>query len=181
MRVRLVTVLAGLVAVAGLAGAGLIAVAASGSAAASGAAASAGASGRYSSCPSSDRKVPGTEVSARTSELVPPGADGVLLCRYRGLNPSSKRFRLITSDKIKKSSTVLHISKQLNALPPMVGVYSCPADFDSLIVAFFHYRGAPDQVVTLDTGGCEAVANGQLRRTAARASGLVHELESLTR
>jgi hypothetical protein len=137
----------------------------------------------YSSCPSSDRTVPATRLPAADSELVPAGARGVLLCRYAGLNPPAKRSSLVASKQVGKAATVAELSRQLNALPRQVGVFSCPDDTGAMIVAYFHYRGASDDVVSVQTSGCELVSNGHVHRTAALAHGpqLLGELEAMTR
>jgi hypothetical protein len=138
---------------------------------------------KFVSCPGSDRTVAHPQAPGAGGELVPTGTTGVLLCRYRGLNPSAKRFRLIASDNVSRASTVAHLRAELDALRPSTGVFACPFDSNALIVAYFHYTGASDDVITVDTSGCELVSNGRVRRTASLAPGpqLVRELEALTR
>jgi hypothetical protein len=137
----------------------------------------------YASCPRSDRTVPTSKLPGARGELVPAGSTGVLLCRYRGLNPYSKRFSLLASKKVSKSATVAELSTQLDALPRQAGVFACPDDSGTLIVAYFHYRSGPDDVVSVQTSGCGLVSNGHVHRTAALTTGqnLVRELESMTR
>lgn len=138
---------------------------------------------RFASCPRSDRTVPHPLVPGARSELVPPGTSRLLLCRYRGLNPSVQRFQLLASDRVRKRSTVARIMAQLNALAPSTGVFSCPADFGALIVAYFRYRTGPDDVVNVDTSGCELITNGHVHRSASGGPGrqLLGELEAMTR
>ena len=135
-------------------------------------------------CPSSDSGVLRTQLPGARDELVAPGTTGVLLCRYRGLDPYARRFRLIASGRVRKAVTVRELRTQFNALPQSApGPTACPADFDSMIVAYFRYARGPDAVVTVDTTGCEGVSNGRVHRTAALGPGpvLVRELEALTR
>ena len=142
------------------------------------------ASTRFESCPRSDRTVPTTALPGAVDELVPAGATGALLCRYRGLDPSAKRFRLIAFDKVTKASTVARLRAQLDALPPSpAGPTGCPADFGTSIVAYFYYPGASDDIVTVGTSGCTLVSNGHVHRSASLAPGpqLVRELEAMTR
>jgi hypothetical protein len=144
--------------------------------------ASAGAS-PVTSCPGSDRTVPRTTVAGATRELVPAGATSLLLCRYRGLNPYRKRFRLLGSGTVRAASKVAHLGAQLNALKVGgSGPIACPADDGSLIVAYFRYRDGSRDVVRIGTTGCEVVSNGPVNRWAAVAPGpqLLTELDALT-
>jgi len=135
------------------------------------------------SCPSRDRTIPRTKLPSAAGQLVPSGTTGVLLCRYRGLNPYAKRFRLIASDKVSNAATAAQLSEQLNALQKLVGVSACPDDTGALIIAYFHDPHAADDIVSVDTSGCEPVSNGHVHRTASLPPGpqLVRELEAMTR
>jgi hypothetical protein len=148
-----------------------------------GAGAGAGAS-PVAACPTSDRVVPRTTVAGARRELVPARATSVLLCRYRGLNPYRKRFRLLGSGTVRAASKVAHLGAQLNALKVAgPGPIACPNDDGSLIVAYFRYRDGSRDVVRVATTGCEVVSNGPVSRSAAVAPGphLLTELDALTR
>ena len=117
-------------------------------------------------CPAGDRH---TAVSARpgaTRQIVPPGARGVLLCRYSGLNTPSGDFRLTLSARVHDSATVARLARELDALAPTTGVYHCPADSGADIVARFTYAAGPPNPVTIDLTGCNPVTNGHLQRDA---------------
>ena len=136
------------------------------------------------SCPASDRTVPRTTVPGATRELGPVGATSLLVCRYRGLNPYRKRFRLLGSGTVRAASRLAHLALELNALkviPP--GPIACPADDGSLIVAYFRYRDGSLDVVRIATTGCQDVSNGPVSRWAAVAPGphLLTELGALAR
>jgi hypothetical protein len=133
-------------------------------------------------CPASDRTVARTTLPAAIRTLVPSGTTGVLLCRYRGLGSLAKRWRLLGSRTLRAASKVGLLRAQLNGLPRAVGVIACPSDDGSKIIAYFHYPGASDDVVSIGTSGCAPVSNGHVHRTASLASGvkLRQELEALT-
>jgi hypothetical protein len=147
-----------------------------------GASVGAGAS-PVASCPASDRVVPRTTVAGATRELVPTGATSLLLCRYRGLNPYRKRFRLLGSGTVRATSKVAHLGAELDSLKVLTGPVACPNDDGSQIVAYFRYRDGSLDVVRVGTTGCEVVSNGHVSRSAAVAPGphLLTELDALTR
>jgi hypothetical protein len=118
--------------------------------------------------------------------LVPHGARAMLLCRYRGVNPSpDEAGTLAASRPIKKRAAVKRLAREFNALrpiPPGSGVTACPADDGSKVIAFFHYAHSPDDPVTADLRGCRSVTNGQIVRSALSDSGdrLLRHLGKLT-
>jgi hypothetical protein len=150
-----------------------------------GAAAVAGDKKATSRCPRSDRQPVVSERAAAAKMLVPPGTRAVLLCRYRGVNPTPELAgRLAASRRIKKRATV-NLAREFNALrpiPPGSGVTACPADDGSKVIAFFHYAHAPDDPVTLNLRGCRSATNGQIVRSALSDSGdkLLRRIETLT-
>lgn len=95
-----------------------------------------------------------------TSQLVPPGAQALLLCRYARLGSD----RLVAQRTIGSANTVSQLAGELNALPQTSGAYSCPADFSEDIVGYFGYASGPDDPVTVDLTGCNPVTNGSVNR-----------------
>lgn len=138
----------------------------------------------YPSCPSTDRQPLISRTPGAREMLVPDGAHAVLLCRYRGLNPTPSESTRLKAQRLDiQPRTVAGLASQFNALKPMQsGSYSCPADFGVKIIAIFRYSATPDDPVTLDPGGCALVTNGRLTRTAGFAPGpkLIRQLEGLT-
>jgi hypothetical protein len=110
----------------------------------------------------------------------------VLLCRYRGVNPTPELAgTLLTSRRIKRRAVVRRLAREFNALrsiSPGGGVTACPADDGSKLIAFFHYAGAPDVPVTANLRGCRSVTNGQIVRTALSDPGdkLLRHIKKLT-
>ena len=147
--------------------------------------ASASASGMpaQGACPGSDRH---GAVSARlgaTRALVPPGARAVLVCRYSGLDGPGGAFRLEMHGLVSDERTVAHLTGELDALAPATGVYHCPGDSAADLVAHFLYTDGPQDPVTVDLTGCNAVTNGHVHReagTSAAGRSLVGVLVRLT-
>jgi hypothetical protein len=105
------------------------------------------------------------------STLVPAGAQGVLLCSYRGLNPPGQPHRLIAERTLTDPSEVAALTGQFDALraaPPLV---ACPMNDGSEIVATFLYRQAPPDAVAVGLSGCEIVSNGHVSRTGSLPPG----------
>jgi hypothetical protein len=119
-----------------------------------------------------------------SNTLVPAGAIGLTLCRYRGLNPSPKRVgTLLRSRRIRNATKIAQLTWAFNALPPFpsgVGVIACPGDDGSEIVARFAYPGAPVDPVVVELAGCEGVGNGHIERWAVLDPALIQELRQLT-
>lgn len=140
----------------------------------------------YAACPHDDRQQLISTATGSRATLVPPGARQVLLCRYRGLNPSlAAAFRLVAQRLIGRRQPVARLTGEFDALKPFQGgSFACPADFGVKIVAIFRYLPTPrsDDPVTLDPNGCASVSNGHLIRTAMLPPGsaLIGQLEALT-
>ena len=127
-----------------------------------------------------------TVVSARPgagSALVPAGAVALLLCSYRGLNPSGPSRHLLARHTLADPAEVAALSRQFDALRPPPPLVACPMDDGSEIVASFLYREAPPDPVTVGLSGCEIVSNGRLTRTASLPPGpaLLERLAALVR
>lgn len=142
-----------------------------------------GSQAASSACPP---KLPSSLVSERVgagSELVPPGAQALLLCSYHGLNPISENGRLEASRVVTASAELSWLTHSFDALPRLSGVVQCPFDDGSTLLALFEYAQPPDDPVSVGLNGCRIVQNGQLSRTASFGSGpaLLARLESLLR
>jgi hypothetical protein len=135
-------------------------------------------------CPRTDTRPPVTSRPAG-QPLVPAGATGALLCRYRGMNPDFSRYGHLAYTARVTSAVVLgRLAGDFDALRPFPrGPTSCPADDGARIVAFFRYRRGPDEPVVVDLGGCAKVTNGPVTLTAGPHPGprLLARLRYLTR
>jgi hypothetical protein len=116
-----------------------------------------------------------------TGTLVPHGANSLLLCRYRGLNPASTAHRLARARRVTATSELARLTGELDALPNAGNLVHCPMDDGSEITATFSYPRAASVVVTVDLTGCRTVGNGRVTRTAASAAGgrLIDQLTAL--
>jgi hypothetical protein len=115
-----------------------------------------------------------------STQLVPSGADSLLLCRYGGLNAGPNAGRLAASATVKAAATIARLTSDFNALPRQRAVH-CPMDDGSAIIATSGYaNGAPDPV-QVGLKGCRTVSNSRLTRTAISPTGaaLVSLLERL--
>lgn len=114
-------------------------------------------------------------------QLVPPGAVALRLCRYAGLNDplplTLTRSRLLTTEH----ALIVRLARELDALPPLrPGLFACPADDGSEVVAMFAYAPHDNVTVAFETSGCARVSNGDLVRSASAAQPLHTELSNLT-
>lgn len=140
----------------------------------------------YASCPASGRRQLTSTTAGAGGRLVPGDPSGVLLCRYRGLNPTPSAVgQLLVQRMVTGSRTVERLTHEFDSLRPFQpGSYSCPADFGVKIVAIFRYSGSrSDEPATTDPSGCTPVTNGPVTRTAMLPPGpkLIAQLETLTR
>jgi hypothetical protein len=99
-------------------------------------------------------------------QLAPVGASAIRLCGYDGLN-ASPRFKLATSSLIRSRKTVDQLVRELDALPPpRPGVFACPDDDGSQILALLAYPDGHEVTISASVTGCSALSNGDVTRTA---------------
>lgn len=125
----------------------------------------------HATCPKSGRHVAKTHDPAAAQELVAPGADSVLLCRYHGMNPMNRYGRLEYALRVTKRATIAYLTHRLDALKPYTGpprVVACPLDTDAKIVAYFQYGAAREWTVNFELMGCRWVSNGRITRGPTR-------------
>jgi hypothetical protein len=118
--------------------------------------------------PAAPTAIPPNSWAAARSELAPPGATSVRLCRY-----SSIPSRLVRSVLIGTRSTVTTLVAELDQLPPFKGSYACPNDDGSQVVALLTYPNGRRVTVVAHLRGCSPVANGSVVRTALGQPGQV--------
>jgi hypothetical protein len=136
------------------------------------------------SCPSHG---PTTVYSSRTGanqSLVPPSPDRLLLCRYSGINPVNGGRALTAHRLVTSRAKVTRFADEFNALPEFPpGIFNCPVDVGTAIVAYFGYPSGPGDPVRVELSACTGVTNGHLIRTAAFHNGtkLLGQLKALVR
>ena len=117
--------------------------------------------------------------------LVRPGAIGVLLCRYRGLNPAATALRLRSSRRLTDRSEIASITTSLDRLPREKARIACPFDDGSAILATFAYSDGAAAVVRVGLRGCQTVtgAHPPARTAATTPAGarLIARLERMVR
>ncbi len=139
-----------------------------------------------SACPGADRHAVASTRPGATRELVPPGAQAVLLCRYSGtydgIGPRLRAFRIQAHELIENAGTVASMARELDSLPRVTTPIACPASFGTAIVAYFRYAAGPEDPVTIALDGCRDASNGHVNRVALSASGyaFVRHLAALT-
>jgi len=117
-------------------------------------------------CPPRDRHAP---LSARTGAggaLVAGRPSAVLLCRYRGVNPSSTAFRLAARRLVTAPAAVGSLRSALDALTPTHRALPCPLATGAAVIAWFRYRSGPPDPVAIGLDGCMNVTNGHVHRVA---------------
>jgi hypothetical protein len=125
---------------------------------------------------------PAPSVSGARAPLVPAGATSLVLCRYRGLNPPTLARRLLAMHRVTGRAEVESIAAALNTLPVSRGVFSCPMDDGSEIIATFVYAQRTSVAIRIGLRGCETVTGTHPPvRTAAHPAGqrLIARLERL--
>jgi len=99
-------------------------------------------------------------------QLAPAGASAIRLCGYDGLN-ATPRFKLAASSLIRSRKVVDEIVSELDALPPLrPGVFACPEDDGSQIVALLAYTNGHEVTISASVTGCSVLSNGDVTRTA---------------
>lgn len=119
--------------------------------------------------PADRHKLTSARAGAAT-QLVPSGANQVLVCRYYGFQEpgiyGEPGMGLASQALISDGSTVGSLTSEMNALSaPHPGPVACPADFGSAIVVDFHYPTGPDNPVSVSLTGCQGATNGQTGRS----------------
>jgi hypothetical protein len=98
--------------------------------------------------------------------MAPSGATAMRLCRYAGLNARPtlklKRAMLVTDP-----GTIARLVADLDALRPIRGALSCPTSDGSQVLALLAYPNGHRVTISIATGGCGIVTNGNLVRTIA--------------
>lgn len=103
---------------------------------------------------------------AARSTLAPPGVVAIRLCRYSGLN-ARPRLALTRGRLFTGAARVTGLVRNLDRLPAFgPGAVACPNDDGSEILAILVYPSGRGQRISVGLGGCSAVTNGIVVRTA---------------
>lgn len=128
--------------------------------------------GGGSPCPKSDAHLPYRHDGPARRDLVPGHPSGLVVCRYRGVNVrhGEKPLGLIRGQKVSSPRDVHALARRFASLPQATtDSTACPADTGAKVVARFKYPDEPDDFVSTEFSGCEAVTNGPSSR---RGSGI---------
>jgi hypothetical protein len=113
--------------------------------------------------------IPAPTWAPAQTELAPPGAASIRLCRYGGLN-DRPRLRLAYQALLTKPKLVAHLTREFDALPKWpdgATAQACPFDDASQIVAVVAYPAGRAVTISVALRGCMTVTNGSVSRTAA--------------
>lgn len=118
-------------------------------------------------------------------QLVPAGAVSLTLCRYRGLSDPNPSYvnQLVGSATLTDPQQLQLSADQFNALPPFPnGVFACPLDDGSSLLASFEYANSPPDEVSIRSTGCSSATNGYVTSSMMFSGGqeLRTELQNLT-
>ena len=118
-------------------------------------------------------------------QLVPAGAVSLTLCRYRGLSDPNPSYvnQLVGSATLTDPQQLQLSADQFNALPPFPnGVFACPLDDGSSLLARFEYANSPPDEVLIRSTGCSSATNGYVTSSMMFSGGqeLRTELQNLT-
>jgi hypothetical protein len=124
--------------------------------------------------------------AAARTQLVPPGATAVLICRYAGLN-AHPRFALVGEAQVRVRVLTNELTREFDELPawkPTIMIV-CPDDRGTQITAQFSYPRGRAVTVASATSGCFNVSNGDISRAGGefgRPVGpkLLKQLQSLS-
>jgi hypothetical protein len=102
--------------------------------------------------------------SGLTARLVPAGdqPDSALICRYPGMAtadglPSPKNRRIVL--RRAAADALARALAQVSLVQPK-GMFSCPADFESLAIIVLHYAAGSGVDIWYRTTGCQTLDNG---------------------
>lgn len=102
---------------------------------------------------------------ARTA-MSPSGASAMRLCRYAGLN-ARPRLKLKRAMLVTDPETIARLVADFDALRPIRGAFSCPTSDGSQVLALLAYPNGHRVTISIASGGCGIVTNGNLVRTIA--------------
>ena len=99
-------------------------------------------------------------------QLAPAGASAIRLCGYDGLN-AKPRFKLAASAFIRNRRVMVELVSEFDALPSLrPGVFACPDDDGSEIIALLAYPDGHEVTISASVTGCSVVSNGDVARSA---------------
>jgi hypothetical protein len=121
--------------------------------------------------------------AAERSELAPPGASAIRLCRYNALGVNPPRG-LAASAVVSDPRIVDRLTKELDSLPSLPRLEDCPLDTGAVIDLIVAYRdNEHGLLVQAELTGCAVVETATVDRTAgttAAGHALLATIEELT-
>jgi hypothetical protein len=126
--------------------------------------------------------VPANSWAPARTQLAPPGAVTIRLCRYDGLN-TKPALALAAQALVTRAATVEQLSGELEALKAPSGLAFCPMDDGGAVDMLLAYSGGHSVLVQVELSGCTIANNGNVSRTAATTkagSELLRQIAQLT-
>lgn len=117
------------------------------------------------SCPTSGLRSVANHNPGAAHMLVPPGAVGALVCRYReGMVEEPGQHGVVPqAGHVGEGPALRRLIGAFEALSPAKrGERACPTGFQVHYLVAFHYRQAPDDILHVDYSGCGLATNGRL-------------------
>ena len=120
-------------------------------------------------CPTTahERRLPANGWPPARTQLAPPGALQIRLCRYSGLNQTRPAGRLLRSRLLTNRAVVAELVREFDGLgsaPP--GPVACPNDDGSIIRALLTYPLGQSVTIQVSRTGCQSVTNGDVTAVA---------------
>jgi hypothetical protein len=100
-------------------------------------------------------------------ELVPPGPDSALICRYWSRFPETPAKKVpgsLYASVVLATSDAVHLATVIDAISTAApkGTFHCPADLGSASVIAFAYAGRADVDLWFSDSGCATLDNGRI-------------------
>jgi hypothetical protein len=113
--------------------------------------------------------------------VLPPGARGLLLCRYWGAETGNKSGKLASVHRVRGRLAVGSIVDELNRLQPgVLGEHTCPEDSGALVIGLLEYSGRAVKLV-FGLSGCREVALGVNGGARFMSPAFLHRIARLSR
>jgi len=114
-------------------------------------------------------------------QLVPSGANNLILCRYDGPFGSPGQGQPVRLVAIRTVPHPQRLAAAFDRLPlAKAGTYACPLSTGAAIIAEFGYSSGAADPVRVDLTGCQFASNGHLTAFAAlNGNNILNRLEAL--
>ena len=126
--------------------------------------------------PEAPARVAPSHWTASRHAIAPHGPSAVRLCRYEGIDDSPASLE--RSVQVTRRRVLRRLVRRLDALPVAAGMYACPNDDGSQVVAHLAYPDGHRLTVAVGFSGCRLATNG--RRAGVATDALLRQLRRLT-